>query len=131
MGRFSKKKTSEEIYGEIADKIVLAALGYRTEITDNVSHKLSADAGAEIIYFLMNWIDKVAFQTFGATKRDEIYDAIYEKAISQYCKAILTPDVPQDLLENLAIQMLKTLNERQIIYSQCTPVTKEFPFPSA
>lgn len=126
-----RKLKPEQVYKKLTQKIVLAGLEYRKEIKYEVDNRLSSNAGAEIIYFLIHWVDRISFQIFGNQKRNEIYDVIYKRVISEYSKSILTPETPQSLLENLALQMLKTLNKRQIIYSQCICcLWQEARFPS-
>lgn len=119
MEQFSKKKHSEEIYEELTHKMILAALGYRTEFLTDANDKLSADAAAEIIYFFMYWFDRTSFQIFNEEKRNEVYIIMRKHVVSGYIKAILKPDTPQHFLDDLSVRMLKNLNERQKVYSQC------------
>lgn len=120
MGLFSffSKRKPEEVYQSIAKKIVVAALHYRQEIEAS-NNKISADAGAEIIYVLLHLVDRQTFGLLGASRRDTIFDEVSQIAVADYAGAVLNANAPQDLLIQNAEQMMETLNSRQSIYAQC------------
>lgn len=129
MGLFSlfSKRRPEEVSLSIAKKIVVAALSHRQEISTQ-NNKLSADAGAEMIYLLLHLVDRQAFSLLGASRRDAIFDEISQIAIADYVSAVLNTNAPQNVLINYAEQMMNTLNSRQSIYTQCESLTgKSFP----
>lgn len=121
------KRSPDDIYDELAHKIVLSSLKYRTTL-GAANDLLSANAGAEIAYLLLHILDRQAYQVLGPTGRDKIIDAVSVRVISGYCKVVLRKDAPQDVVQNLGQQMMNTLNERQHIYSKCSSVAgDQFP----
>lgn len=123
-----RKLTPEEIYKLIATKIVLAALNYSKNIPAS-NNKISADAGAEMIYLLLHLVDRQALSLLGASRRDTIFDEVWKITVADYINAILDVNAPQNVKINIAEQMMNTLNSRQSIYAQCKSLTGK-PFPS-
>ena len=115
---FLSKPSPEDIYQELASKIVLFSLKYREEINEPNS-KLSADAGAEIAYFLLHLVDRNASQLCGLSKGDEIFDQIAKRTFADYSLAVIKSNAPKDIISKLVMQMMDDFNDRQIIYSQC------------
>ena len=129
MGIFSffQKKTPQEVYKDVADKIVFASLDYRTNLNEP-NNKLSADAGAEYAYLLLNLVDRAAFQILGQNRRNEVSDEITNLVITLYSKAIFNQKTPKTVVSEQAVVMLNNMNERQVIYGQCKTLTGEsFP----
>jgi hypothetical protein len=112
-------KVKQKIYQEIASKIVFSSLEYSQDI-DEGNVKLSADAGAEFALLHLHMVDKTAFQMFGATGRNEVFDEISNRVIVDYCKAVVRPNTPESVVLKLALTMQDNMSERHVIYSQCT-----------
>lgn len=122
-----RKPTPEEIYQEIASKIVIASLMYRTSL-DKVNAKLSAEAGAEFAYLLLHLTDRAAFQIFGHPRREKVFNEISKRVIDDYSRSIFRSTVPEDIVPNLKASMIINMNDRQDIYGQCTSLTDDvFP----
>jgi len=119
------KINPDEIYKEIANKIVLASLAYRREI-DESNPQLTAYAGAEIAYLLLHLVDRAAFQVLGPARRDNIFDAIAKIVIDDYARAILRPTTPTEKIVSTGRRMLKDMNDRQSVYAACDSLTGEF-----
>ena len=130
MGIFSilKKSSHGEIYNDIASKIVLASLTYRTKIDDE-NLKLTAKAGAEFSYLLLHVVDRELFKILGEEKRYEAFDAIAATVIGGYCKSIMQPSTPDDVLVSIGKNMFDDMNNRQVIYSKCKSIIGD-SFPS-
>ena len=130
MGLFSlfSKRKPEEIYRSIAQKTVVAALRYRQDISAP-NNKVSADAGAEMLYLLLHLVDRQAFGLLGTSQRDAVFDEVSQIAVADYARAILNVNAPQNVLIHNAEQMMNTLNLRQSIYAQCESLVGE-SFPS-
>lgn len=124
---FSKRKP-EEVYQSIAKKIVAAALSYRQGVSDTNS-KLSADAGAEMLYLLLHLVDRQALNLLSVSRRDTIFDEVWKRAIADYIRTVVDSNKPQNVVIDIAKQMMNTLNSRQSIYAQCESLTGK-PFPS-
>lgn len=129
MGLFTRfsKRAPEEVYRTVAQKIVAASLRYRLDLPAP-NNKLSADAGAEVAYFLLHVVDREAFRLLGVSRRDTVFDEIAKIVISDYARAVLTPNTPDDILLKVAVQMMDTMNSRQLIYAQCKSLLGE-PLP--
>lgn len=126
MGLFSvfSKQKPEEVYRSIAQKFVVASLRYRQDISAP-NNKVSADAGAEMIYLLLHILDRQVFGQLGASHRDIVFDEVTQIAVEDYASAILNEDAPEDLLISIISQMMSTLSSRQSIYGQCESLTGE------
>lgn len=131
MGFFSlfRKQKPEDVCRSIAQKIVLASLRYRQDIPAS-DNKLSADVGAELVYFLLHVVDREAFHLLGASRRDTVYDEITKTVIADYARAVLTSNAPEELFLQFVEQMLDDLNSRQSIYAQCDSIVED-SFPSS
>lgn len=119
MGLFSffGSKSPEEVYSSIAKSIVVSALLYSKELgAENNKH--AADAGAEVVYFLLHILDRAAFATLGSEKRSTVFDEVSEIALDDYTKATLS-SAPIELQLKIKTHMLQTLDVRQNIYGQC------------
>jgi hypothetical protein len=129
MGLFSRfsKPAPEEVYRTVAQKIVAASLSYRLDLPAQ-NNKLSADVGAEVAYFLLHVVDREAFRLLGVARRDTVFDEIAKIVISDYARAVLTPNTPDDVLLKVAVQLMDTMNSRQSIYAQCKSLLGE-PLP--
>lgn len=112
------KQNPEDLYELITKDIVLSSLRYREHI-ETTNNQYSADAGAEIAYFLLHMLDRQLLKDVGAETRDKIFDKIAIKVLADYIGAALKPETPTDLILQLGTIMLDTLNERQRIYSNC------------
>lgn len=128
MGFFSlfRRQKPEEVYRSIAQKIVLASLRYRQDLSAP-NNRLSADAGAEMAYLLLHLVDREAFRLLGASRRGAVFDEISTTVIADYASAVL--NTQQDVRLHVAAQMTNTLNSRQSIYAQCDSLI-DGPFPS-
>lgn len=129
MGIFSflQRPKSDEAARAIVRDFVLTSLLYRKEI-DHGDDKQSADAGAEVAYLLLHLLDREIFSTFGASKRNQVFDRIAQAVIADYTKAVLRPETPPHMLFEVAKQMQDTLNARQQIYAKCRSLLgDEFP----
>jgi len=125
-----RKEDPEKVYEQIGHGIVMSSLQYRQEI-ETSNERYSADAGAEIAYFLLHMFDKQLFEQVGPKARDKIFDKVAIKVLGDYARAVLKPETPIEIVLQLGKSMLDTLNERQRIYSKCQClVRKDFPFPS-
>ena len=127
---FSKPKP-EEVCVSIAKKISAVAHEYRREI-DVKNDNQSINVGAEMLYLLLNLVDKQSFKMLGAVRRDEIFDDISQFAIIQYGFDAYGKGSTSagSLLDQNYNQMLTTLDARQSIYGQCTSLAGD-SFPSA
>ena len=123
-----RKRSPEDVYQDIASKIVVSSLAYRTELNET-NPKLVGDAGAEIAYLLLHLVDRTAFQILGADVRNEIFDTIAQIVIAEYARALLRPTTPSDMVASIGMKMLDDMNDRQSIYSVCQSLTGD-PFPS-
>tara|TARA_R110000823_G_scaffold65704_1_gene154023 strand:- start:833 stop:1441 length:609 start_codon:yes stop_codon:yes gene_type:complete len=130
MGLFSlfSKKKPHEVYQALAKKIVLSSLQFRQGL-DAPDNKHSADAGAELIYLLLNLLDQTAFGELGASGRDEVFDNVLLIVLDDYVSAIANTDMPHELQEVIKEEMIKEMNARQSIYSQCESFSGDY-FPS-
>jgi hypothetical protein len=120
---------STDSFNSIAEDIVKTALEYRLQYTSTNS-RVSAEIGAETLFFLLHVFDRVAYQILGAESRDDSFDLISAVAINDYASAILSKDAPIDLKKGVIKQFYIDLNNRQNIYGQCASVVGE-GFPSA
>lgn len=126
MGLFSlsSKQAPEEVYRTVARKIVTASLRYRLDLSAS-NNKRSADAGAEMAYFLLHIVDRETFRLQGASRRDSVFDEISKIVISDYARTVLTTNAPDNVLLEVATDMMEMLNSRQSIYAQCTSLLGE------
>jgi len=111
-----RKPTHEEIYQEIASRIIISSFQYRSDL-DEDNNKLSADAGAEFVHFLLHIVDRAAFELFGPKRSHEILEEISKIVIADYCKSVLVPETPKAVVCDMAIRMFNDINKRQLIYS--------------
>jgi hypothetical protein len=118
----------EDVYKEIASKIVVSALAYRTEL-DETNPQLTGNAGAEIAYLLLHLVDRTAFQILGAAGHDETFDAIAKIVISDYARALFRPTTPSDVVVATGMKMLDDMNDRQSTYAACQSLMGD-PWPS-
>ena len=127
MGMLSifRKSAPQEIYQEIASRIIISSFQYRSDLGED-NNKLSADAGAEFTYLLLHIVDRTAFELFGP-KRGEIFEEISKIVIADYCKSVLVPETPKAIVSDMAVRMFNDINKRQLIYSQCTSVIGKPP----
>jgi hypothetical protein len=123
-----RKRSPEQIKRDIVGKIVVTSLQFRKSVSAR-NNKLSADAGAEMLMLLLHLFDKAAFRVLGATSRNDVWDEVAARASIDYHEAVLTKDAPRELQTGNAMRMLRTLNVRQDIYSQCSSLLGE-GFPS-
>jgi hypothetical protein len=125
-----KKPAPEEIYEEIASRIILSSFQYRSDLCED-NNMLSTDAGAEFAYLLLHIVDRAAFELFGPKHPEEIFEEISKIVIADYCKSAFAPDTPKAIVSDMAVRMFNNLNKRQLIYSQCTSVIGKPPsFPA-
>lgn len=130
---FFQKRTPEDIYDDLANKIILASLKFPVSVNFiqaiNATDEQQANSGKEIIYLLLHILDRQAFQLLGQTGRDKVIDEVSKRVISRYCKAVLREDTPLNLMQDSACHMLSTFNERAILYHRCHSVyDKENPW---
>ena len=128
MGILFGKPKPESIYQELATKIVYAALQYRRDL-NHPNHQLTCVAGTEFTYCLLHMLDRATFNILGASKRDTVFDEVLKRVIADYSRSVFVPSTPAAAVENLALQMFETMNERQDLYSHCKSLTDEV-FPS-
>lgn len=126
---FFRKPIPEEIYEEIASRIILSSFQYRSDLCED-NNKLSADAGAEFAYLLLHIVDRAAFELFGPKRSEEILEEISKIVIVDYCKSALVPETPKAVVSDMAVRMFNDINKRQLIYSRCTSVIGT-PFPAS
>ena len=107
---------------------MLSSLQFRQGL-DAPDNKHSADAGAELIYLLLNLLDQTAFGELGASGRDEVFDNVLLIVLDDYVSAIANTDMPHELQEVIKEEMIKEMNARQSIYSQCESFSGDY-FPS-
>lgn len=116
---FGKRKL-EQGYQALAQKIVLAALA--------PDKKISADAGAEIVYLLLHLVHQQAFKQLGVAQRDTVLAEVSRIAVTGYASAVLDVTAPADACMRDARQMTSTLKSRRSVYSQCASLFGEsFP----
>ena len=113
------KPSRDDIYEGFAQSIVVSSLKYRENI-EELNNQYSADAGAEIVYFLLHMFDRFLFEEFGPEVRGEIFDKVSIRTIAQYGKGVLKPDTPSNIVKAFCISMMNTLNDRQKSYSKCS-----------
>ena len=111
------KKSPDDIYKAIARNIVITSLQYRKRLADEPNH-LTAHAGMELAYLLLHMLDRIALQTLGSDKRNEVFDAVCKIVIEDYVCS-LRGNAPAELKEELKNKMVSDMDERQMIYSQC------------
>jgi hypothetical protein len=116
--RFYGKLSQDDIYEGFSHSIVASALQYR-ENFDEPNNQYSADAGAEIVYFLLHQLDYFLFKEFGPEVRDKVIDKVSINTIDLYQKYVLKPDTPESILQAVYALMLITLDSRQENYSKC------------
>jgi len=126
-GLFSRKQP-DEVYQSIAKKIVLSSVQFRHKL-DARDNKCSADAGAELIYLLLNLLDQTAFSELGASDRDEVFDNVFLIVLDDYVSAIVSLDTPTEFRDAIKEEMIKNMNARQSIYCQCDSFSGS-PLPS-
>ncbi|MDB3967381.1 hypothetical protein N9399_06485 [Porticoccaceae bacterium] len=126
-GLFSRKKP-DEVYQSIAKKIVLSSLQFRHKL-DSRDNKCLADAGAELIYLLLNLLDQTAFSELGASDRDEVFDNVFLIVLDDYVSAIVSVDMPSEFQDAIKEEMIKDMNARQSIYCKCDSFSGS-PLPS-
>ena len=102
------------------------SLLYRAQI-EAASNQYSADADAEIVYFLLHMFDRELLNTAGPEARDKIFDRLVNNTLADYVHAVLKPDTPLDVILHLGGSMLDALNERQRVYSQCSCLMSKGP----
>lgn len=122
------KRSPENVCQEIASKIVVSSLSYRTQL-DEANPQLTGNAAAEIAYLLLHLVDRTAFQVLGAAGRNEIFDKIAIIAIGDYARALFKSTTPSDVVVSVGVKMLDDMNDRQSIYAACQSLTGE-PWPS-
>jgi len=107
-----------DIYEGFAHSIVASALQYR-ENFDESNNQDSADAGAEIVYFLLHQLNYYLFKEFGPEVRDKVFDKVAINTLHLYLRYVLKPNTPSGISQDIYIMMLNTLNNRQDSYSKC------------
>ncbi|MCD4828974.1 MAG: hypothetical protein K8R90_06045 [Candidatus Cloacimonetes bacterium] len=130
MGIFSmfRKRSSEDIYQEIASKIVVSSLSYRMQL-DETDPQLTGNAAAEVAYLLLHLVDRAAFQVLGEAGRNVAFDRIAKIVISDYAHALFKLSTPPDVVADVGAKMLDDMNDRQLSYAACHTFT-ESPWPS-
>ncbi len=123
-----RKRLPEDVYKEIASKIVISSLAYRGKLVET-NPQLTGDAGAEIAYLLLHLVDRTAFQVLRTPQRDETIDAISKIVIGDYSRALFRPTTPSDVVVSTGMKMLDDMNNRQSIYAACQSFTGD-PWPS-
>jgi len=123
-----RKRSPEDVCQEIASKIVVSSLAYRTRL-DEANSSLTGNAAAEITYLLLHLVDRSAFQVLGAAERNESFDTIANIAISDYSRALFKPTTPSDVVASVSMNMLQDMNDRQSTYGACQSLTGD-PWPS-
>ena len=114
------KRRLEHVYRALAQKIVLAALA--------PDKKITAGAGAEIVYLLLHLVYQQAFKGLGVARRDTVLAEVSRIAVNGYASAVLDVTAPADAFMRNARQMTSTLKSRRSVYSQCESLFGEsFP----
>ena len=128
---FFRRKSPGQILFELRHIAVIGALSFRTH-TDEKNNQFSANAGAELLYFLLHSIDIAMHYGLHPTKRAEYLNFLTLDAIRNYANAILTSEAPEELKASVAETMLRRFNSRQLSYSRCTSFAGEnLPTPGS
>ena len=120
---FFVKKKPTEVYELLAQKIVTSADDFRDQF-DILDNKTSVDVGAEMIYFLLHLLDMTAFEKLGNEGRNQVFDNVLLFILDDYLNTMARIDA-----EQIKNEMIKEMNARQIIYSQCDSLGGN-PWPS-
>lgn len=121
-----QRVSAKEICDEIANKIVRAASHYQTRLdTDN--NYYAAKAGEELAFLLLHMLDRQALSLLGPIGRNHVFDAVVSRVVFRYWKCVLQGDVPAEILDKARRKMWDVINERQVLYSQCTSWIGEDP----
>lgn len=124
----SKKPIPEELCDTIAKKLIIAALKSSKFIT-TPNNKITADVGAEFIYLFLHCVDRLIFNLFGGEEaRDKLFDEISRITITDYVSSVLNEDTPKAMIYDETVQMVDTLQSRQVVYGVCESFTSE-PLP--
>jgi len=78
---------------------------------------------AELLYYLLHMLDRVAFAEGGIELRDQVVDEATFQVIANF---ISDEGVSEDARDKLSNRMLDTFNERQETYGSCS-IGGEFP----
>jgi len=124
-----RKKPPTQTLLELRHVAVLASLTFR-EHTNESNHELSANAGAELLYFLLHITDTFMHQHLTPVQRASYFDALTLDSISSYADAMLSEKTPRDLRASAKEMMLRRFNSRQRTYSRCKSFNGN-GFPSA
>jgi len=126
-----RRKTPEQSLFELRNIAVIGALSFRTH-TDEKNNQLSANAGAELLYFILHIIDVAMHQGLQPNKRADYFNFLTIDAIRNYANAILTADALEELQASVKETMLRRFNSRQLTYSRCTSIAGEIlPSPGS
>ncbi len=126
-----RKKPPAETLLELRHVAVLASLKFRQH-TNESNDQLSANAGAELLYFLLHVVDTVMHQTLPPQKRAEYFDFLTLDAIRHYADAMLSQKTPDDLRASVKETMLRRFNTRQMTYARCTSLAgDQLPTPGS
>lgn len=117
-----RKRSPQDIYQEIASKIVVSSLAYRTEL-DETNPQLTGNACAEIAYLLLHLVDRTAFQILDAPRRNETFDTISKIVIRDYARALFKSTTPSDVVVSVGVKMVADMNDRQSTYAVCQSLT--------
>lgn len=119
-----RKAAPEDVYEEIAQKIVYSSFRYRATL-EGGNDQQSADAGAEVLYFLINMVYRTVSHMVDPARLNEVMDEVIMRAIGLYVEFVLRPSTPQHVVNSLVRRMLSTLIERDALYSQLTVMGEE------
>lgn len=128
---FFRRKQPSQILMELRHIAVIASLTFRQQ-TKEGNDELSANAGAELLYFLLHVTDTVMYLGLKPTKRAEYFDLLTLDAIRSYANAILVAEAPDELQSGAREMMLRRFNSRQATYARCTSLAGEvLPTPGS
>lgn len=113
-----QKKSPEELCSDIASSVIAHAKVYNEKFPP-VKNKYGNDPGAELIYVLLYYIDKILFAQLGPSGRDLVFDRICVATCLYYTK-IKFKHATQELTESIIEQMVNTQYSRAKLYSQCS-----------
>jgi hypothetical protein len=126
-----RQRQPTQVLLDLRHTAVLASLTFRQHVNE-ADHQLSADAGAELLYFLLHLTDVAMHQQLAPPKRAAYFDFLVLDAVQSYSSAVLTAAAPTSLRENAKETMLLHFNARQATYSRCVSFSADgMPFPGS
>ena len=91
-----RRQQPTQVLLDLRHTAVLASLTFRQYVNE-ADHQLSADAGAELLYFLLHLTDTAMHQQLAPPKRAAYFDFLVLDAIQSYSSAVLTGAALRDV----------------------------------